>query len=248
LKTLRVVVVDDEPLARDRLSRLLSEMGCEVFMTFRNAPSLLRWLQEGGSADALFVDVQMPGGSGLELLAERPAAPPVIFVTAHPEHAVRAFELVAFDYIVKPVFEDRLEKTLKRLREHRKDSSGPHSVIGPANQHSHRFPVKAGDGHVFLDLKRVTHFEVEHQVVWVWSAGKRFRGPWTALADVEAAFPDAGLVRIQRHILLRPEAVIGHRTLGGGRALVRVPEGIELEVSRSVTPKLREWLGLIERH
>jgi two-component system LytT family response regulator/two-component system response regulator AlgR len=104
--------------------------------------------------------------------------------------------------------------------------------------------VKAGDGHIFLDLRRVTHFEVEDEEVSAWSAGQRHRTDWTSLADVEEAFPDAGLVRIQRHLLLRPEAVLGLKSLDGGRASVRVAEGVDLEVSRSVTPKLKEILGL----
>ena len=61
---------------------------------------------------------------------------------------------------------------------------------------------------------------------------------------MEAAFPNAGLLRIQRHLLLRPEAILGLRPIEGGRAAVRVAEGLDLEVSRSVTPKLKELLGL----
>ena len=67
---------------------------------------------------------------------------------------------------------------------------------------------------------------------------------WTTLAEVEGAFPGAGLLRIQRHLLLRPEAVLGLRPLEGGRASVRVAEGLDLEVSRSATPRIKELLGL----
>jgi two-component system LytT family response regulator/two-component system response regulator AlgR len=104
--------------------------------------------------------------------------------------------------------------------------------------------VKAGDGHVFLDLRRVSHFEVEDEVVWAWSQGQRHRTDWTSLGEVEEAFPAAGLMRIQRHLLLRPEAVLGLKPIDGGRATVRVGDGLDLEVSRSVTPKLKELLGL----
>jgi len=111
-----------------------------------------------------------------------------------------------------------------------------------------RFPVKAGEGHVFLELKRTTHFEVEEEVVYAWApvGGKltRQRTDWTSLSEVEEAFAQAGLMRIQRHLLLRPEAVLGLRPLEGGRAAVRVGEGVDLEVSRSVTPRLKELLGL----
>ena len=113
---------------------------------------------------------------------------------------------------------------------------------------SPRFPVKAGDGYVFLELKRTTHFEVEDEVVYacvsVQGKPQRHRTDWASLAEVEEAFPSAGLLRIQRHLLLRPEAVLGLRPREGGRATVRVADGVDLEVSRSVTPRLKELLGL----
>ncbi len=241
MKTLRVALADDEPLARTRLARLLREAGCDVKAELADGPAVLAWLQEPREVDALFLDIQMPGATGLEVAAELGDCrhcPPVVFVTAHSEHAVRAFEAAAVDYIMKPISAERLAKTLARLRE-----GGLRRGEAPATL-PQRFPVKAGEGHVFLDLKRTTHFEVEEEVVWAWAGGGRHRTSWTTLAEVEGAFPGAGLLRIQRHLLLRPEAVLGLRPLEGGRASVRVAEGLDLEVSRSVTPRIKELLGL----
>jgi two-component system LytT family response regulator/two-component system response regulator AlgR len=245
MKPLRVALADDEPLARARLARLLREAGCEVKAELADGPAVLAWLREPREVDALFLDIQMPGATGLEVhaeLAECRHCPPVVFVTAYSEHAVRAFEAAAMDYIMKPVSAERLAKTLARLGE-----AAPRRAEAPAGA-SHRFPVKAGEGHVFLDLRRTTHFEVEEEVVWAWAPAQgapcRHRTSWTTLAEVEAAFPGAGLLRIQRHLLLRPEAVLGLKPLEGGRASVRVAEGMDLEVSRSVTPKIKEMLGL----
>lgn len=106
-----------------------------------------------------------------------------------------------------------------------------------------RFPVKAGEGWVFLDMRKVTRFEVAHEVVHVW-AGQRFRTSWTTLTDVEAAFPKEDFVRIQRHILLRPGTVLGFKMTWAGRAEVRVHGGQDLEVSRGSVPRLKERLGL----
>lgn len=250
MNALRVALADDEPLARARLGRLLREAGCEVAAELPDGPSLLAWLKEGHDMDALFLDIQMPGLSGLEVMAEladTQDCPPVVFVTAFSEHAVRAFEAEAVDYILKPISAERLEKTLARFRQGsvRRRSAGELKSLLSGQP---RFPVKAGEGHVFLELKRTTHFEVEEEVVYAHTAAQgkpqRFRTDWTSLAEVEEAFPSAGLVRIQRHLLLRPEAVLGLRPLDGGRAAVRVAEGVDLEVSRSVTPKLKEMLGL----
>lgn len=244
MKPLRVALADDEPLARSRLSRLLREAGCEVVGEFPDGASLLGFLREAGEVDALFLDIQMPGPSGLEVAVELPRALPVIFVTAFAEHAIKAFETAALDYILKPIGADRLNQTLQRLRERQvplRTGADLHPHLPGA---ASRYPVRAGEGHVFLDLKRTTHFEVEEEVVWAWAGGQRHRTAWTTLAEVEQAFPTAGLLRVQRHLLLRPECVLGLRPLEGGRAAVRVGEGLELDVSRTATPRLKELLGL----
>jgi DNA-binding LytR/AlgR family response regulator len=250
MNSLRVALADDEPLARARLGRLLREAGCEVVAELPDGPSVLEWLKHKQSVDALFLDIQMPGLTGLEVMAElqdHQECPPVVFVTAFSEHAVRAFEADATDYLLKPVSPERLQKSLGRIRmgEVPKRSGGElKAALGGTS----RFPVKAGEGHVFLELKRTTHFEVEEEIVYAFTAvqGKlqRYRTDWASLSEVEETFPTAGLVRIQRHLLLRPEAVLALRPIEGGRASVRVAEGADLEVSRSVTPKLKELLGL----
>lgn len=241
---LRTIVVDDEPLARERLSRLLREIGVEVLAELEDGPDLLAWMRKKEPVDAIFLDIQMPGGTGLEVLAEIPSTVPVIFVTAHPDHAVRAFDSEAVDYVLKPVFKDRLERAISRLRSRLKQTGPPIDPKAPGSGQHARIPVKAGSGHVFLDLRKITHLEIEGDIVWAWSGGQRFRTPWGALSEVEAAFPDMALVRIQRHLLLRPEMVLAHRPLPGGRCEVRVGDGLDLEVSRSATPKVCEILGL----
>lgn len=238
MKVLKVALADDEPLARARLARLLREAGCEVTAELEDGSAVLAWLQNAPAVDALFLDIQMPGATGLEVMAELPERLPVVFVTAHAEHAVRAFEAAAVDYVLKPVSAERLAKSLARLR----DQPAPASAA-PIHAPG-RYPAKAGEGHVFLELRRTSHFEVEDEVVWAWCGGSRFRTGWSTLAEVELVFPASGLLRIQRHLLLRPEAVLGLRPLEGGRAAVRIAEGLELETSRTATPRLKELLGL----
>ncbi len=244
MKPLRVALAEDEPLARSRLARLLREAGCEVAGELPDGAALLAFLEATPDLDALFLDIQMPGPSGLEVAAELPRPVPVVFVTAFAEHAVRAFEAAALDYVLKPVSAERLALTLQRLRGHQVPARSGAELHAALPGGATRFPVKAGEGHVFLDLKRTSHFEVEEEVVWAVAAGLRHRTSWTTLAEVEHAFPQANLQRIQRHLLLRPEAVLAMRPLEGGRASVRVGEGLELEVSRTATPKLKDLLGL----
>ncbi len=245
--TLRVVIADDEDLARRRLARLLREAGCEVVAELGGSREVLEWFQSEPVVDALFLDIQMPGLTGLEVAAELKAAPPLVFVTAHVQYAIQAFEASAVDYLLKPVQEDRLQKTLQRLDQKLVPRrSGPElaSLLPQPAPQQLRFPAKAGDGFVFLELRKVSFFEVDTEVVYAVAGTDRFRTSWSTLAEVEHAFPDSGMLRIQRHQLIRPEMVIGFKPTWGGRGMARLQGGHELDVSRNATPVLKAKLGL----
>ena len=223
---MKALIVDDEPLARQRLRRLLEGLHVEVVGECTDGLAALSWLKENKEPDVCFLDIQMPGPSGLEIIAELPSALAVVFVTAFDQHAVSAFEFEASDYLLKPVSQDRLKRCLDRLNTlpitNRKEQS---LSLGS------RYAVRVGNGYLFIDMKRTTHFEVEEESVWAWvqlgpDGHQRFRTHWDTLA------------------LLRVQAILGARTLDGGRISVRVAEGVELEVSRSVTPQIKEICGL----
>lgn len=234
---LRVLVAEDEHFNLRRLARLLKEAGCDVVAELEDGPSVLAWLARGEPVDALFLDIQMPGLTGLDVTADLPRPVPVVFVTAYAEHAVRAFERAATDYLLKPVTAERLAATLLRLRTLPVNGPGPARSTGPF-----RFPVRAGEGLVLVDLARTTHLLFEDGAVWAF-AGERLRTTWKTLADAEAALGDR-VVRGHRHLLIRPEAVLGVRAGDSGRLLVRLAGGTELEVSRGAAPALRARLGL----
>jgi two-component system LytT family response regulator/two-component system response regulator AlgR len=243
---LRVAVAEDEPLARERLIRLLQEAGCDIAADLTDGLSLLAWLKGGHAVDALFVDVHMPGASAFEALTELgpdQPLPPLVFVSAFPEHALRAFDVMALDYLLKPVSPERLEQTLCRLRAGAASRAPGRESVKTRNPRD-RFPAKAGEGHVILDLQRVSHFEVIQDKVWAWVKGTKYRTTWRSLAEVEDAFSQSSLLRIQRHLLLRSEAVLAVKPLFGGRACVRVGGGIDLDVSRDAFRALKEILGL----
>jgi two-component system LytT family response regulator/two-component system response regulator AlgR len=238
MNPIRVAIAEDEAMNLKRLVRLLEDCGCSVVATFPNGLEMEEWMRTDPEVDALFLDIQMPGLDGLSLRASLRADLPVVFVSAHGEMAVGAFDVEAVDFVLKPVTMERLVKALDRL----KARLGPSK---PAAANPRRYPVTAGAGILFLDLARTVYFEVEDQVVWAFT-GERFRTRWKSLGEVEAAFPHAGLLRIHRHLLIRPEAVLGIRSTGGGtRAIVRLTGGVELEASRGATPELKERLGLI---
>jgi two-component system LytT family response regulator/two-component system response regulator AlgR len=238
---LRVLVAEDEPMNLRRLVRLLEECGCEVVATFGNGLEVEEWLAAGHTVDALFLDIQMPGLDGLSLRASVDLGLPVVFVTAHAHHAVESYNLDAVDFLLKPATTDRLAKALAKVRRSLEQKRPIHEEDAPKDM---RYPVIAGSGVVLLDLAKTAFFEVEDQVVWAF-AGERFRTKWRTLGEVETFFPDADLIRIQRHLLIRPAAVMGLRSSGNGnRVLVRMVGGVELEASRGATPELKRRLRL----
>src|SRR5512145_2746060 len=183
--SLKVVVAEDEPFNRKRLSRLLREAGCEVVAELPDGPAVLEWIEGGGQADALFLDIEMPGASGLDVALELPKHLPVVFVTAYAEHAVKAFEAAALDYLLKPATAERLEVSLQRIRERLERAPAQTAKTSTAQ----RYPVRAGDGLVFLDLARTSHFLFEEDTVWAFVNNERFRTTWKSLTEVETAFP-----------------------------------------------------------
>src|SRR5512145_1772249 len=142
---LRVVIADDEPLALLRLARGLEQADCEVVEQFQDGASLVAWLQKNTFPDALFVDVKMPGATGLEILAEYQDRLPIVLVTSGSEFAVPAFDFSATDFLLKPVTAERLLKALDRIRNVVK--TGGRSKPAPAVS---KIPVIAGKGTVLL--------------------------------------------------------------------------------------------------
>lgn len=239
---LRIAIAEDEPMNLRRLVRLLEDCGCEVIATFENGLELEEWMRSSPEVDALFLDIQMPGLDGLSLRASLDPALPVVFVTAYAEHAVEAIDMEATDYLLKPATTERLARALDRVRRKLEGRSGhvPQPEV-PAG----RIAASAGEGVVFLDPAKLTHFEVIESVVWACAGEKRFRTRWRTLGEVEAHLPHAGLMRIHRHLLIRLASVVGLRSTGGGaRVMVRLQGGVEVEASRGATPLLKERLGV----
>jgi len=120
---MKVMIVDDEPLARQRMAQQLSRLPepVDVVAQCAHAGEAWQWLEEhAGGVDVCFMDIHMPGPNGLQLarkIASLPTPPQLVFVTAHPEHACEAFELAALDYLTKPVRLERLAQTMQRCRQ-----------------------------------------------------------------------------------------------------------------------------------
>jgi DNA-binding LytR/AlgR family response regulator len=232
--SLTVLVVDDERPALDELEYLLDQdPRIDLVLTADSATGALKTLHER-EVDAVFLDVQMPGLTGLELaqvLSRFRTPPPVVFVTAHDEHAVDAFDLRAVDYVLKPVREERLAEAVRRVLDGGDRSPTP---VGDL-----QIPVELGGVTRFVDRSSVTHVEAQGDYARLHTAAGThlIRVPLTTL---EEEWAGAGFVRIHRSLLVAI-AHVSEVRMDSGRCTV-VVDGSELGVARRHTRELRELL------
>lgn len=235
--SLKVLVIDDERPALDELSYLLArDPRVGEVLTSDSATEALRILHEL-DVDAVFLDIQMPGLTGLELaqvLSRFRTPPPVVFVTAHEAHAVEAFDLRAVDYVLKPVRAERLAEAVRRVVD------GTESAQAP--RHAEQVAVELGGVTRFVDRSEISHVEAQGDYARLHTpTGSHLLR--TPLSTLEEEWGPAGFVRIHRSLLVSL-AHISEVRMEGGRCTVRVggPDGTELVVSRRHTRQLRDLL------
>jgi DNA-binding LytR/AlgR family response regulator len=231
---LRVLVVDDERPALDELAYLLAQddrIG-EV-LTSDSATDGLRILHES-DVDVVFLDIQMPGLTGLELaqVLRRFRVPPaIVFVTAHESHAVEAFDVRAVDYVLKPVRADRLAEAVRRVVDGERPAAGDDPQVAVERAGVTRF-VRRSD---------ISHVEAHGDYARLHAGGDAHLVR-TPLATLEEEWAGAGFVRIHRSLLVSL-AHIREVRMDGGRCTVVVGDPpAELGVSRRHTRELRELL------
>jgi two-component system response regulator AlgR len=233
---MRVLIVDDEPLARARLLALLGECAAvDIVGSVSDGEAALDLLDEL-TPDVLLLDINMPGVNGVTL-AQRLATrtrPQVIFCTAYDTHALAAFELGAVDYLLKPVRLERLRDALQRAQRRLSDPSRAATA--------YLYGRLRGE-QVRIALDEVICLLADEKYVVV-----RHRGGELlieeSLRQLEEAYPQQ-LIRLHRNCLVPPARLLGLKTLADGRVLARL-DGTELspEISRRSLPALRKLLRL----
>jgi two-component system, LytTR family, response regulator len=229
---MRALIVDDEAPARAKLRRLLSTAGdVEIAGEARTGRDAIAAIKRS-RPDVVFLDIQMPGLDGFGVLATiSDDAPYVVFVTANDQHAIRAFEVGAVDYLLKPYTPQRFEQVLARARERvaaAPDRDRPVRDSRPALQ---RVLVMANGRAVFLPVDRIDRFEADRNYVAVVSGAARYRLRATIAAVAERLDP-AQFLRINRSTLVRLDAVKAMQEWSHGDYRVTMHDGTELIWSR----------------
>jgi len=249
----RVVVADDEPLARERLRMLLSsEPWLELVAECQNGIEAIDAIQ-GLAPDLVFLDVQMPGATGFEVIEAVGAEkmPPVVFVTAYDQYALRAFDVRALDYLLKPFDRERFQQALSRARQ-RVGNSGPGelerrllALMQDLKQTPHRvdrFVVKSGGRVYFVRAEEIDWIESAGNYVKLHVGGETHLLRETMTA-IEAQLDPEAFFRIHRCHIVNIERVRELQPSFNGEYVVFLKNGARLTLSRGYRDKFQQRLG-----
>jgi DNA-binding LytR/AlgR family response regulator len=242
---LRVYVVDDEPLAVKRLTRLLKQTHrVEIVGATSDPREAVEFLSKQ-SVDAVFLDIQMPGMTGFELLQKLPIDPAVVFTTAFDRFALDAFEVNSIDYLLKPIEAGRLEKALIKLERIR--GTPNESIRALARELTKKFPERIssriGERVVFVEINNVTHFYAKDKLTYAATTAKDYAVDIT-ISELEEKLDPAVFLRIHRGTLLNLHYVEEVSSWFGGGLLVRLKDGkrTELQIARDRVKAVKERL------
>jgi len=243
---MRVLIADDERLARQRLLSLLEkEEDVQIVGECSDGAAAAEMLKSR-PIDVAFLDIEMPGQSGLEALgvASTDTQPLVVFITAFEQYAVRAFEAKAFDYLLKPYREERLRNTLSRLRGHlallsKQALPAPRDNGGTDVE---RIPIKSNGRIILLKTDDIDWIEAEHNYVRLHTRGVTHLIRET-MSALEAKLNSRRFRRIHRSTIVNIDRIKEIQPWFRGDAIVVLDNGQKLTASRNFRDRLREWLG-----
>ena len=256
--TIRVVIADDEELARRGIrTRLARSPDVEVVAECRNGREAMEAVRRT-SPDLVFLDVQMPGKTGFDVIEAIgcDAFPHVIFVTAHDRYAIRAFQVNALDYLLKPIDDERFDLAVARAREslsRKRDSdfgrrlaavmgeAAPPGRAGRPKSSAKRVVIRSGGRVVFVNVAEIDWVEAAGDYVTLHAAKKSWLLRET-ISAMEKKLEPNGFVRIHRSTLVRLDRVGEMKSLDNGEYLVLLRDGTELKLSRSYRQALERLL------
>lgn len=241
--TLRVMVVDDEPLAVERLQLLLARCrDATVVGTANDGEAALR-IAEAVRPDLVLLDIAMPGMDGIDVaraLSASPVDPVVVFVTAFDNFAVAAFDVAAIDYLMKPVQQDRLERALERVREHL--SGGRRAAAGRASTHVEEFWVPDHSGLVRIAASAIERITAERDYMRL-HVGARSWLIHRTIAKLEEDLDPALFLRVHRSVILRRDTITGLYRDEAGHWTARLRDGGEQRIGRSYIDNVKRFAG-----
>jgi two-component system, LytTR family, response regulator len=244
--TIRTIIVDDEDLARQVIREMLkTHPEIEIVGECANGFDAVKSVAEL-KPDLMFLDVQMPKLDGFEVLELIGSEVAVIFATAYDEHAIRAFEVHAVDYLLKPFRAERLNDALLRAKERigKRPAAAPDQLAAAARsaEFAERIVVKDGTRVHIFPAAKLDYAEAQDDYVALASQGKKYLKQQT-ISSLEASLDPKNFVRVHRSYLVNLERVSRLEPYGKDSHIAILSDGSRLPVSRSGLTRLKEFLG-----
>lgn len=239
-------MVDDERPARNEMKRLLSKFDqIQIVGEAANAGEAVSQIEKL-NPDLMFLDIQMPGKSGFDLLEDLDFSPHVIFVTAYDEYALKAFEVSALDYLLKPVDEDKLKAAIDKINERMQLNSGSAAAENKDQRvlnEDERVFLKDGDKCWFVSLKDIRYFESNGNYVHVYFEDQK---PLVlkSLNKLEQKLSEKQFFRAGRKFIINLSYIEKVETSFSGGLMVVMSDQRQIEISRRQSAKLKEKMSL----
>jgi two-component system LytT family response regulator len=239
-RTVRVVIVDDEPLARQRIEDLLArEEGVEIVAMAVDGEQAIELIR-ASQPDLVFLDVQMPGRTGLEVVEEIGAEqmPVTIFTTAYDQYALKAFEVAAVDYLVKPFDDERFEQAFRRARR-------AIELQPPKHAYLERIPVEMRGQLRVVPVSLIDYITASGPYAELhvrFETGERTFTIRERMQSLEERLDPSVFIRIHRSAIVRLDRIDTLLRGSGGDYAVRLQDGTELSVSRARREELEQRL------
>jgi len=246
---MKVIIIEDELLAQAKLETMLTTLdaGIEVVAKIASVKDALQWFASHPSPDLAFVDIQLSDDHSFEIFKKYPVSCPVIFTTAYDKYLLESFAFNAIDYLLKPFTEDKLQRSLEKIK-----TLERHFLQGnvlkflqqqqaPAKQ---RIVARKGTEFIALELDEVAYFYTEHKVVFVRDFSGRQLMVDKNLGELEAMVDKHKFFRLNRKYLAHLRSIERFKPDNGKiRIFIRPEMQEEIFVSKETAPEFRVWVG-----
>lgn len=245
---MNVLIIEDEITARAKLIQMLSilDATCHIAGQLGSVKESILWLKSNPSPDIAFVDIQLSDDHSFEIFKQFPVKFPVVFTTAYDRYLLESFEFNSIDYLLKPITEEKLARSLQKVKNLKEHFLGGKLLefLQTKDPHSQRIVAKKGTEFVALNADEIAYFYTEHKVVFVKDFSGRKLIVDRTLTDLEEHFDKRNFFRINRKYLANMKSIEKFRS-DNGKIVIHLnpPMNDDVHVSKEAAPVFRQWIG-----
>lgn len=250
---MKAVIVEDEKLVAEQLSRLISELDpeVEIVTVLSNVKTAVKWFQEHPGPDLIFMDIQLSDGISFDIFEKVNIECPVIFTTAYHEYALRAFKVNSVDYLVKPIDKEELKKSLEKFRkQHQAPAMDLKEIIRSITQpdavktYKNRFLVQFRNSYVPVESSQIAYIYRDQLIYLITFKNEKHILDYDSLEEVEDLMDPAIFFRANRQHIVHLNSVENFKSDYSGKLAVKLisPFNLIIDISREKAKAFKQWL------